>query len=142
MLLGKPGRGTKDKRQSASGFFYNLLNRQYFWDSVARKTELAAAKPLTVIMQPGAGIKVSRIKNRRPITVLESACSYQDHADKIGEDLVKIKGKTDEGKAHCCHRGHREHQEKNGFSLCDSVISVALQMRRQLPTLQPGGAKL
>ena len=90
MLLRKPGRGAKDKRQGPSGFFDNFLNRQYFRDSVGRKTEFAATEPLAVIAQPGAGIEVPGIKHRHPITILKSACPHQNHAYKIGEDLVKI----------------------------------------------------
>jgi hypothetical protein len=58
-----------------------------------RKTKLAAAESLTVVAQPGIGSQSFWIKHRHPITVLKSACSYEDHTDKIGEYLVKIKGK-------------------------------------------------
>jgi hypothetical protein len=62
MFLYKSERDPKNQRQAFSGFFYNLLNSNNFWNSIARKAEFAAVEPLTVITQPGVGIEVLGIK--------------------------------------------------------------------------------
>ena len=94
MLFHKLERNPKNKGESFLGFFYNLLNSNDFRDSIAREAELAAAEPLAVITQPGVGIEVLGIKHRHPILILKSACSNEDHTDKIGEEMVKIKKNT------------------------------------------------
>ena len=47
----------------------------------------------TVVLQPATGFKVPRVKHRDPITILKPVCPDEYHEVKIGEDLVKVKGK-------------------------------------------------
>ena len=91
MLLQQTERNSKDKLQGPIGTTDKLFYRNTFWNSIVCEVKLAATEAMTVVFQPTAGIKIPGVKDRHPIAVLKTVCTYENHASRIGEDLVKIK---------------------------------------------------
>ncbi len=91
MFLQKPGRDTKDELKSPLSLLCDLLNCGYFRNPEVREANLAASEIPAVVLQPGVRRQISGVENRNPVAILEAACPYENHATKIGEDLVKIK---------------------------------------------------